>query len=245
MQMKALKTIVFILLAQSIVDGQNLCGYWIGYGYTCLDKQSNLIIVPYELIYIFQNGDSLKAIKIIGDDCVTSGQVTWEGTLVRPQNNIINARIQFGYPDSPNLGFQPTSGKLIPPDSILIATVRFRKINCAQAKALGANLLDKRYNCDCSNTDICKIDIPNAFTPNEDGINDTFSPITICQLSEYNMKIFNRWGNLVFETNDIQTEWRGMAKDKPLPSDTYMWILNATTLNGKPITQSGEITLVR
>ena len=52
--------------------------------------------------------------------------------------------------------------------------------------------------------------LPNVFTPNNDGINDLFTPFPYCYVKEVEMKIFNRWGKLVFETNDPDVNWDGM-----------------------------------
>jgi len=55
--------------------------------------------------------------------------------------------------------------------------------------------------------------IPNAFIPNNDGLNDIFKPI-ISNTSNYNFKIFNRWGKLIFETNDTNEGWDGTYKSQ-------------------------------
>ena len=65
--------------------------------------------------------------------------------------------------------------------------------------------------------------IPNSFTPNNDGNNDVFLP-TINIDSNYNFKIFNRWGELIFETTDVQEGWDGSSTDgTPLKADVYVY----------------------
>ena len=65
--------------------------------------------------------------------------------------------------------------------------------------------------------------IPNSFTPNNDGNNDVFLP-TINIDSNYNFKIFNRWGELIFETTDVQEGWDGSSTNGiPLKADVYVY----------------------
>lgn len=67
--------------------------------------------------------------------------------------------------------------------------------------------------------------LPNVFTPNDDGVNDLFSPFPFCYIEEIEMKIFNRWGNLVFETKDPEVNWDGMNifNNNPVPDGIYYY----------------------
>ncbi len=247
--MKTVITILFLLLSHTFLCSQNLCGYWIGYGYQCLrfnpDKgYQEIYNVPYEL---FQSNDSMRTIKIIGDNCVTSGSMSWDGILVPSEKRIKNVRILLGNLERPNSVFSSYPDFFLLQDSIYskVSLLKFKRLTCEQAQKLGANLLDQRYICDCAETEVCTIDLPNAFTPNNDGLNDTFFPITACQLKAYDLKIYNRWGNLVFETQEMPIVWDGTHRGRALASDLYVWVINATMLNGKVLKQSGEVTLLR
>lgn len=68
--------------------------------------------------------------------------------------------------------------------------------------------------------------IPTAFTPNEDNLNDLFKPETSQELTEYHFQIFNRWGELVFETTDIDAAWNGTLNGTLAPNDVYVWKLS-------------------
>lgn len=68
--------------------------------------------------------------------------------------------------------------------------------------------------------------IPNSFTPNGDGINDVFAPVGIgIDLNNYSMQIFNRWGELVFETESLATPWDGRMRGSSdvVPNGSYIW----------------------
>lgn len=66
--------------------------------------------------------------------------------------------------------------------------------------------------------------IPNSFTPNSDGKNDLFGPVfSGMEPREYQLIIFNRWGQLIFEANDINTLWNGKFQGNEVPAGTYLW----------------------
>ncbi|MCP9235647.1 gliding motility-associated C-terminal domain-containing protein [Lewinella sp. JB7] len=68
-------------------------------------------------------------------------------------------------------------------------------------------------------------ELPNAFTPNGDGRNETFQPIALCFVERVDLKIFNRWGQLVFETQDPAINWTGTnLNGDALPSGTYYYV---------------------
>ena len=89
------------------------------------------------------------------------------------------------------------------------------------------------------------IDVPTAFTPNGDGINDIIyvRGWGLKQLLEF--KIFNRWGQCVFETDDLQQGWDGTFKGKKQDSDTYAYTVKAITYGGKVLTKNGLFNLLR
>lgn len=86
--------------------------------------------------------------------------------------------------------------------------------------------------------------VPTIFSPNADGINDFLTVIGNC-LTSIQFSVYDRWGELVFKTDDIQTGWDGFHKGQPANSGTYAYKLKATQSNGVPIVLSGNVTLVR
>lgn len=87
--------------------------------------------------------------------------------------------------------------------------------------------------------------IPNAFTPNNDGLNDTWKPDVVF-VKDYTLYIFNRWGQKVFESTDETKSWDGTFGSKECLMDTYLFKLKYVGYN-KPdvIQQAGTVTLVR
>lgn len=94
----------------------------------------------------------------------------------------------------------------------------------------------------------CTFYAPTAFSPNNDGANDEFHPLTGCEILDYNLQIFDRWGNLLFETTDPDQGWNGLLKGQPLSTGVYVWWLEYTVSeNGKPESKivSGDVAIVK
>jgi gliding motility-associated-like protein len=88
--------------------------------------------------------------------------------------------------------------------------------------------------------------VPNAFTPTGDGLNDLFIPLST-GIVMYNMKVFNRWGEMIFETDDLDTGWDGRYKGIFVQDGVYVWIINYRTncTGNKYLRKIGHITLYK
>lgn len=98
---------------------------------------------------------------------------------------------------------------------------------------------------ECEN---CQVYFPNVFSPDLNGINDRFRPLSDCPLENYALQIYDRWGALIFRTNDPFEGWDGRAGGQRAESGTYVWWVQFTVIeNERPRTEeaSGGITLVR
>lgn len=69
----------------------------------------------------------------------------------------------------------------------------------------------------------CELTLPNAFTPNFDGHNDIFRPLHPCDMTEYHMQIFDRYGQLIFMSSDFGKGWNGTYNGMPANDGTYIW----------------------
>ena len=96
--------------------------------------------------------------------------------------------------------------------------------------------------CIISNNNYNPIPIPNAFTPNGDGLNDFFKPFPL-QVSDYKMLIFNKYGEKVFESNDINLGWDGYFKGKII-QDVYVYKIELMKDN-EMVFINGKILLVK
>ena len=87
-----------------------------------------------------------------------------------------------------------------------------------------------------------KLWFPNSFTPNGDGHNDTYHPVGK-GVEKFSMSIFNRWGELIFETNTLEPGWDGTFKGTICAEDTYIFIATYSGSAGKTIQEKGPIIL--
>lgn len=86
--------------------------------------------------------------------------------------------------------------------------------------------------------------VPNAFSPNGDGLNDVFRPIPVGIVSTEFFRIYNRFGQVVFETTRFMDGWDGRFKGDLQPVGAYVWILKGKDRNGKIVESKGTVTLV-
>lgn len=85
---------------------------------------------------------------------------------------------------------------------------------------------------------------PNAFSPDNDGNNDTFE-INGKYITSFALKIYNRWGELIFATENMDQAWNGTLNGKELPLGTYAFIAEMTDMAGRDIKKTGTIMLIR
>lgn len=86
--------------------------------------------------------------------------------------------------------------------------------------------------------------VPNAFTPNEDGTNEVFRPI-IYDVTEYEFLIFNRWGEVIFETNDREAGWDGRINGKLAPDGVYLWRIKFRNHKSIMEEHTGHFSLIK
>ena len=89
--------------------------------------------------------------------------------------------------------------------------------------------------------------IPNAFTPNDDNTNDVFKPI-LNYITDYEMRIYNRWGELIFFTNDLNNGWDGTYMGNECQTDVYVYMIEYSYDNGfgkAPNSIIGRVSLIR
>nr|MBA4140323.1 gliding motility-associated C-terminal domain-containing protein [Segetibacter sp.] len=87
--------------------------------------------------------------------------------------------------------------------------------------------------------------VPKAWSPNSDGHNDKLFPLTRNIREIKYFRIFNRWGQLVFETNKLGDGWDGVFNGKPQISDVYTWTVEAVGLDDKYYKRAGNSVLLR
>ena len=92
----------------------------------------------------------------------------------------------------------------------------------------------------------CYIAVPSAFTPNGDGLNDYLYPLNAYKADNLEFRVYNRWGQLVFETRDWTKKWDGKINGNPQQPGTYVWMLTYKNREtGKLFSLKGTTVLIR
>lgn len=108
-------------------------------------------------------------------------------------------------------------------------------------------------NNGCTDTDTVKVAlteeailfIPNAFTPNGDGLNDEFE-IKGTPIADYNLYIYNRWGQIIWSTHNFEVFWNGTDREgNEVPSGTYVYQVSGTDYLQQPVNYQGTVTVIR
>jgi len=112
------------------------------------------------------------------------------------------------------------------------------------------NIFVAKYTCGgIVNTSNCnpavEMFVPNAFSPNGDGQNDVLFINANNNIQSLTFEIFNRWGNVVFKTTNVNIGWDGMYNGNKLDSDIFAYILKATLTDGTTVNKKGNISLVK
>lgn len=89
--------------------------------------------------------------------------------------------------------------------------------------------------------------IPNTFSPNGNGMNDEFIPVfsDVSYVNEFEMMVFDRWGNLIYKTVDPNTGWDGKYKNNRAQEDTYIYKVTITDINGMAWNFIGHVNVIR
>ncbi len=88
-----------------------------------------------------------------------------------------------------------------------------------------------------------KLFIPNAFTPNEDGINDVYT-ISSSFFKSIDFSVYDRWGNEVFVSKSLEIRWDGKVKSSKIPAGVYVYVFDGLTKDDTEIRRSGTISVI-
>ena len=94
----------------------------------------------------------------------------------------------------------------------------------------------------------CQLYVPNAVSPNGDGLNDVFRVVHECEFERYELQIYNRWGQRIFETSDPMQTWDASFQGETVKEDVYVWrISTESSVNGDVSlkNKTGHVTVVR
>ena len=118
-------------------------------------------------------------------------------------------------------------------DTVTYLFTYTNEIGCSTSSSITVNVLP-----------VGNIFFPNAFSPNGDGNNETYLAYG-ASVKTFELRIYNRWGEKVFETNNFFEGWNGEYKGAPLPMGVYVYYSSVTLMNNKTNKYKGSLTLIR
>jgi gliding motility-associated-like protein len=99
--------------------------------------------------------------------------------------------------------------------------------------------------------DQCKLYVPNVFSPNGDGVNDQFVPASNCDFQEFEMRIFDRWGTLIYQSQNPDAGWNGKYNGNEVASTSYVYYIRYRNVPQDTVTETftevatGAVALLR
>ncbi len=151
--------------------------------------------------------------------------------------NITTWNWYFGNGNTSNMQYPPAQ-TYIPSTGETYYPVRLIVGNAIPCYDTGYQQLKVLYNC--------YIAVPSAFTPNGDGINDYLYPLNAYKATNLEFRVFNRWGQQVFETRDWTKKWDGTVNGIKQGNGVYVWFLTYTDSGtGQTYSSKGTTTLIR
>lgn len=220
----------------SIVDSNFIDGVQWNYGDGSMPDSGNAVS------HVFSSAGTYLISAYIQTSCTIdtiSSEIEITG---EPQIDIVDHEICFGETyrlsaETNNGTYIWQDGSALPYFDVNSAGTYWVAVTVNNCTAIDTAIID---TSDCSTV----LEMPNVFTPNRDGKNDSFIPKEIKNISNATLEIFNRWGNKILQTTEIRSGWDGKYSDQLCPSGTYYWIINYTDNSGNKAEKKGIVTLL-
>jgi gliding motility-associated-like protein len=206
--------------------------------------------------YLWQNGTSSSTLVVAttgtywvrvqnNHGCISSDTVIISQIISNPSGFLIpDTLICDGHPSKIQSEGQFSSYSWSTGETENFITVR-------KAGSYSLTVTDQ-YGCSATSSVVVEtkqclygIFFPNGFTPNEDGVNDIYRPTVFGNLTKYQLQIFNRWGQKVFESEDYTKGWDGSLGNMTQVSGTYVWICHYQFVGEAEKKESGSVVLIR
>ena len=180
---------------------------------------------------------ALVSVQVFGN---ATADFTWDSLYLNPGDTVDFQNLSTGA-SAYDWGFgDGSSSNLQDPSHAFQDTGNFQV--CLKAKNAGA--CDDSICYTIFISDYAIVDVPTAFSPNSDGKNDIYYARGQ-GVDQLELKIYNRWGQLLFTTTNLKIGWDGTYKGMPQAMDVYVFVLNATLNSGDMVYKKGNFTLIR
>lgn len=191
----------------------------------CTDTaRSNFVFTDHTVKASFAAADTLCPTDTLHfTDLSTGNPISWYWNF----GNGITSTVQF-----PAAQSYPVMGRK---NSYIAKLVTTNAYNCADTAYKNITVLAS-----------CYIAVPSAFTPNGDGLNDYLYPLNAFKADNLVFRVYNRYGQVIFESHNWTKKWDGRVNSIPQPSGTYVWVLDYVNRdNGQHVFLKGTTVLIR
>ncbi len=204
-------------------EGQKLAILIVTNG-TCSDTSTATVLLSSRVNAAFEStANACPGDPVTFKDNSTGPVVSWQWNFGNNNRSILKTPIAQLY--------QPSAA----PRSVLSQLIVTNSIGCADTATNTIYVLSN-----------CYIAIPKGFSPNNDGLNDFLYPTNAYKAKDLLFRVYNRMGQLLFETRNWTTKWDGTFKGNPQDPGTYVWILSYTNVDsGIRVDQKGSTVLIR
>ncbi|MES2680571.1 MAG: gliding motility-associated C-terminal domain-containing protein [Bacteroidota bacterium] len=179
----------------------------------------------------------IKVVDIPNVTIVPPGQQRSDTTIKFSQSIVLTATNALTYTWTPRYSISGTTGSVVTVNPT--KTTQYIVTGKNSARCFSRDTINVIVIEDCGD-----MFVPNAFSPNGDEINDVLRVRGVC-LETLTFLIFNRWGEKVFETNDVNVGWDGTYHGEKLNTGVFVYRLEGKTYEGKGFSSKGNITLIR
>ncbi len=212
----------------------------------CLVDEPPVFILPTDSLFTFEGGVN-QCVKILVVDSNLNDSIVlisrFDSSKVDPSSwaSLSINSIGVGY-NPYSLCWTPTCSESVNGTSFLLELEAYSKGCSGKKEAIKTlyftlpSILDSLYNA-----------LPNIFTPNGDGQNDIYQfpePLNHACLAQVQMKIYNRWGKMVYENPVPEVQWDGTIQGREVPDGVYFYVVEGV-FNSITISRKGTITILR
>jgi gliding motility-associated-like protein len=209
---------------------------------------SPIITTTYtvQIFYVNAMGDSCSKelttkVNVFDKNSVSIKATADRDTVIKGESTMIRALINPAFPfqwtPATDVQNPKALNTIVTPQKTTTYTVSITAGDCSRSDTVTIFVLPN----ECEAEDIF---VPNTFTPNEDGENDILYARSNVVSTIY-FAVYNRWGELMFETTDLKNGWNGNYKGMKADPAVFAWYVKGKCYNGKEFFKKGNVTLIR